>query len=53
MTSEFAKLREGANLSATRLLHLARPLLTYFRLNKRAIINYEAVADRASALPWR
>lgn len=40
MTSEFAKLREGGNLSATRLLHLAHPLLTYVRLNKGAIVNY-------------
>jgi hypothetical protein len=28
ITSEFAKLRERGNLSATRLLHLAHPLLT-------------------------
>jgi hypothetical protein len=31
MTSDFAKLRERGNLSATRLLHLAHPLLTYVR----------------------
>ena len=42
MTSEFAKLRERGNLSATRLLHLAHPLLTYVRSNKGAIINYGA-----------
>ena len=42
MTSDFAKLRERGNLSATRLLHLAHPLLTYIRSNKRAIINYGA-----------
>jgi hypothetical protein len=42
MTSEFAKLRERGNLSATRLLHLAHPLLTYVRSNKSAIINYGA-----------
>ena len=42
MTSEFAKLREGGNLSAARLLHLAHPLLTYVRLNKGAIIDYGA-----------
>src|SRR5580704_12378770 len=40
MMSEFAKLRERGNLSATRLLHLAHPLLTYVRSNKSAIINY-------------
>ena len=42
MTSDFAKLQESGNLSATRLLHLARPLLTYVRSNKSAIINYGA-----------
>ena len=42
MTSEFAKLRERGNLSATRLLHLAQPLQTYVRSNKSAIINYGA-----------
>ena len=42
MTSDFAKLRERGNLSATRLLHLAHPLLTYVRSNKSAIINYGA-----------
>ena len=42
MTSEFAKLRERGNLSATRLLHLAHPLRTYVRSNKSAIINYGA-----------
>ena len=42
MTSEFAKLRERGNLSATRLLHLAHPLQTYVRSNKSAIINYGA-----------
>ena len=42
MTSEFAKLRERGNLSATRLLHLAHPLLTYVRSNKSAVINYGA-----------
>jgi hypothetical protein len=36
------KLRERGNLSATRLLHLAHPLLTYVRSNKSAIINYGA-----------
>ena len=41
MTSDFAKLRERGNLSATRLLHLAT-LLTYVRSNKSAIINYGA-----------
>jgi hypothetical protein len=40
MTNDFAKLRERGNLSATRLLHLAHPLLTYIRSNKSAIINY-------------
>jgi hypothetical protein len=42
MTSDFAELRERGNLSATRLLHLAHPLLTYVRSNKSAIINYGA-----------
>jgi hypothetical protein len=42
MTNDFAKLRERVNLSATRLLHLAHPLLTYVRSNKTAIINYGA-----------
>jgi hypothetical protein len=42
MTSDFVKLREKGNLSATRLLHLAHPLLTYVRSNKSAIINYGA-----------
>jgi hypothetical protein len=42
MTSEFAKLRERGNLSATRLLHLAHPFLTYVRSNKSAIIKYGA-----------
>jgi hypothetical protein len=42
MTSDFAKLRERGNLSATRLLHLADPLLTYVRSNKSAIVNYGA-----------
>jgi hypothetical protein len=42
MTSDFAKLRERGNLSATRLLHLAQPFLTYVRSNKGAIINYGA-----------
>ena len=42
MTRDFAKLRERGNLSATRLLHLAHPLLTYVRSNKSAIINYGA-----------
>jgi hypothetical protein len=42
MTTDFAKLRERGNLSATRLLHLARPLLTYVRSNKNAIVNYGA-----------
>ena len=42
MTINFAKLRESGNLSATRLLHLAQPLLTYVRSNKSAIINYGA-----------
>ncbi len=42
MTSEFVKLRERGNLSATRLLHLAHPLLTCVRSNKSAIINYGA-----------
>ena len=42
MMSEFAKLRERGNLSATRLPHLAHPLLTYVRSNKSAIINYGA-----------
>ena len=42
MTNDFAKLRERGNLSATRLLHLAHPLLTYVRSNKSAIINYGA-----------
>ena len=41
MTSDFAKLRER-HFSATRLLHLAHPLLTYVRSNKSAIINYGA-----------
>jgi hypothetical protein len=36
------KLRERGNLSATRLLHLAHPLLTHVRSNKSAIINYGA-----------
>jgi hypothetical protein len=31
MTINFAKLRERCNLSATRLLHPAQPLLTYVR----------------------
>ena len=42
MTSDFAKLRERGNLSATRLLHLAHPLLTYVRSNRSAIVNYGA-----------
>ena len=42
MTSDLAKLRERGNLSATRLLYLAHPLLTYVRSNKSAIINYGA-----------
>ena len=42
MTSEFAKLRERGDLSPTRLLHLAYPLLTYVRSNRSAIINYGA-----------
>jgi hypothetical protein len=42
MTSDFAKLRERGNLSATRLVHLADPLLTYVRSNKSAIVNYGA-----------
>jgi hypothetical protein len=42
MTNDFAKLRERGNLSATRLLHLAHPLLTYVLSNKSAIINYGA-----------
>jgi hypothetical protein len=42
MTSNFAKLREKGDLSATRLLHLAHPLLTHVRSNKGAIINYGA-----------
>ena len=42
MTINLAKLRERGNLSATRLLHLAHPLLTYVRSNKSAIINYGA-----------
>ena len=42
VTINFAKLRERGNLSATRLLHLAHPLLTYVRSNKSAIINYGA-----------
>jgi hypothetical protein len=42
MTSDFAKLRERGNLSATRLLHLVHPLLSYVRSNKSAIINYGA-----------
>jgi hypothetical protein len=36
------KLLERGNLSATRLLHLAHPLLTHVRSNKSAIINYGA-----------
>ena len=42
MMSDFVKLREKGNLSATRLLRLAHPLLTYVRSNKSAIINYGA-----------
>ena len=42
MTSDLAKLRERGNLSATRLLHLVHPLLTYVRSNKSAIVNYGA-----------
>jgi hypothetical protein len=42
MTNEFAKLQERGNLSATRLLHLAHPLLTCVRSNKSAIINFGA-----------
>jgi hypothetical protein len=42
MTADFAKLQERGNLSATRLLHLAHPLLTYVRSNKSAIVNYGA-----------
>ena len=42
MTSDLVKLRERSNLSATRLLHLAHPLLTYVRSNKSAIVNYAA-----------
>ena len=42
MTGEFTNLRERGNLSATRLLHLAHPLLAYVRSNKSAIINYGA-----------
>jgi hypothetical protein len=42
MTSDLAKLRERGNLSATRLLHLAHPFMTYVRSNKGAIINYGA-----------
>jgi hypothetical protein len=42
MTSDLAKLRERGNFSATRLLHLAHPLLIYVRSNKGAIINYGA-----------
>jgi hypothetical protein len=41
MTSDLEKLRERGNLSATHLLHLAHPLLTYVR-SKSAIINYGA-----------
>ena len=37
-----AELRERGDLSATRLLHLAQPLLTYIRLNRSAIISYGA-----------
>jgi hypothetical protein len=46
MTSDFAELRERGNLSATRLLHLAHPLLTYVRSNKSAIINYGRLSIR-------
>jgi len=42
MTNDFARLREKGDLSATRLLHLAQPLLTYVRSNQSAIINYGA-----------
>ena len=42
MTSEFAALREKGDLAATRLLHLAQPLLTYVRSNQSAIIDYSA-----------
>jgi hypothetical protein len=42
ITRDFAKLRERGNLSATRLLHLADPLMTYVRWNKSAIVNYGA-----------
>jgi hypothetical protein len=42
MTNDFATLREKGDLSATRLLHLAFPLLTYVRSNQSAIINYGA-----------
>lgn len=42
MTNDFATLREKGDLSATRLLHLALPLLTYVRSNQSAIINYGA-----------
>jgi len=49
MTSDFAKLRERGNLSATRLLHLAHPLLTYVRSNKSAIINYGPAIDQVGA----
>ena len=42
MTKDFAKLREKGDLSATRLLHLAQPLLTYVRSNQDAIIDYGA-----------
>jgi hypothetical protein len=42
MTSDFAALREKGDLSATRLLHLAQPSLTYVRSNQTSIVNYGA-----------
>jgi hypothetical protein len=42
MTSNLVKLRERGNLSATRLLHLAHPFLTYVRSNTSAIVDYGA-----------
>jgi hypothetical protein len=39
---EFPSLDEKGDLSATRLLHLTQPLLTYVRSNQSAIVDYGA-----------
>ena len=42
MIADKALLRERGDLSAGRIWQLARPLLTYVRLNKDAIVDYGA-----------